>query len=560
MKKNAKRFLAIAAAIAMLCVAAAGCSGAAVPEGTKAASASTTEEDYIKWSGKITNAPYMFGQIENDIITPMVEQKLLEYGYDIRLENVYIENTQYKELLNLRIASGDAPDIFHGIDDATFLEYNRQGTIANWEVSFFREHAPTVAAFIDSGGPAGSNKDIAQTAWEMSMYNGKMACVPYITQQAGSLINVIYNKQWLEKLGTKVPEKLDDFIELMYRFKNEDPDNNGKNDTFGLSTTMLNVIFGAYGGFPGFLNMDYGHWYDVGEQLVAADVMLGNKEALKLIHQLYKDGVLDPEFVTGENTGGYWAISQSFVNGRIGVTHSASMGHYMPVITEGGAPGAVLQEFQKIQGPEADVVIGPWIEGPNGDRGGFLRYSVSGSSGTFYNSALNKDPEKLGVIFEILDLFAQDLELANLAAYGSKGEHYTVQEGGWVLRANGLDGKAQNRIGIQALRNVYGPEVPLNEKYFAQDQSSPTNKWRNETQASYPGLAANVGYLSRVYTALPSQSKYQSELMAYRDEVWLKIIQGTLPVDYYDTFVKEWNNKGGKVLTEEANAWYAEHR
>ena len=50
-----------------------------------------------------------------------------------------------------------------------------------------------------------------------------------------------------------------------------------------------------------------------------------NKEALALVKQLYDDGVLDPEFITGENQGGYWAISHSFVNGRIGVTHSATL-------------------------------------------------------------------------------------------------------------------------------------------------------------------------------------------------------------------------------------------
>ena len=44
------------------------------------------------------------------------------------------------------------------------------------------------------------------------------------------------------------------------------------------------------------------------------------KEALERIAKWYQDGVIDPEFVTGENQGGYWALSHSFINGRIGVS------------------------------------------------------------------------------------------------------------------------------------------------------------------------------------------------------------------------------------------------
>ena len=44
------------------------------------------------------------------------------------------------------------------------------------------------------------------------------------------------------------------------------------------------------------------------------------KEALALLNRLYKDGVLDPEFITGENQGGYWALSHAFINQRIGLS------------------------------------------------------------------------------------------------------------------------------------------------------------------------------------------------------------------------------------------------
>lgn len=94
------------------------------------------EENAVKWSGKISVAPYMFGPVENDKITPLIEEKLKEYGYDVTLENVYLENSQYMELLNLRLASGDAPDIFYAAGPDAYAEYCKQGLIASWDEAF----------------------------------------------------------------------------------------------------------------------------------------------------------------------------------------------------------------------------------------------------------------------------------------------------------------------------------------------------------------------------------------------------------------------------------------
>lgn len=40
-------------------------------------------EDY-KWSGTISVAQYAFGPIDDDQITALVEERLREYGYDVK--------------------------------------------------------------------------------------------------------------------------------------------------------------------------------------------------------------------------------------------------------------------------------------------------------------------------------------------------------------------------------------------------------------------------------------------------------------------------------------------
>lgn len=576
-KRNITKLMAMMLTMTMAVTAFVGCGqkkeepsqektveSSSVQESSVASSETVVEEDPIKWSGTISVAPYMFGPIENDVITPLIEEKLLEYGYDVELENVYLENSQYKELLNLRLASGDAPDLFYAGSTDNLQQYREQGLIATWDEEFFREHAPNFSAFVDAGEPNGLNATVADKFWSMARFGeDQMVVLPSYSVNGGSPINVVYNKQWMENLNAEVPETLDEFVELMYRFKNEDPDGNGKDDTYGFSTSMINVIFGAYGSCPGFLHMDYGHWYDVDGQLVAADVMEGNEEALKLVKKLYDDGIIDPEFLTGENQGGYWALSHSFMNGRIGVTHTGKHSHYQPALidkdgNEISGDGACLQEFKAIQGEDAGVIVGPWLKGPDGQIGGFLREVFQINEGTVLNASLMDDPEKMAAIFEILDIFNTDDELAMLARWGIEGEHYSfAPEGYYVKNTDALkDNVASNAVGIMAMRCLYGAGAnPVNKALLTNSDTSPAKKYQIDLKAQYEGLADTVGYISAVWGALPSAGDYSGELQTYRDEAWLNMIQGKAELDW-DGFVEEWYKRGGDVLTKEANEWY----
>ncbi len=521
------------------------------------ASSFAAAEDY-KWSGTISVAQYALGPIEDDQITALVEEKLREYGYDVKFDIVYLETSQYDTLLNLRLANKEAPDIFKVSGGTELDQYYQQGVLKSWTEEFFRENAPDVAAFIDAGNPIGSNTNIVDATWAMSKRDGKMVCLPLISINQGSLINVIYNAQWLKNLDREVPETLDDFVDLMYAFTNDDPDGNGENDTYGMSASMMNVIFGAYGGWVGFMGFDTGYWYDVDGEIVSCDVLPSNKEALELLRQMYADGVIDPEFVTGENQGGYWAISHSFVNGRVGVTHSGRMTHYTPadLYGTGNNAGTVLTEFKAIQGEDAEVVIGPWIEGPDGYAGGFLRYTNTTNGGNVYNA--NLSDEKLAAIFQIMNIFATDKDLCVLACDGIEGVHFEYLDDEFHTKHSLLaDGVNSWQFGVTGLRGIYGPEHALNEEYLEEKYNSATTKWMNEVQASYENLSATTGYVNVVFDSLPSEGTYSEELVTYRNETWLKIIQGELDVDYYDTYVEEWMNRGGAILTEEANEWYA---
>jgi putative aldouronate transport system substrate-binding protein len=52
---------------------------------------------------------------------------------------------------------------------------------------------------------------------------------------------------------------------------------------------------------------------------------------------------------------------------------------------------------------------------------------------------------------------------------------------------------------------------------------------------------------------VPSSPKYLASLRNYQINVYAEIIRGEKPIDYFETFRKEWLRRGGEQMTREAN-------
>lgn len=548
-----KKLLALMLCAALLIPAAVSLADGSVP---------------IKWSGTISVASYMFGPYDEDqdIVVGEAEKILKEkYGYDVTFDIVYIEYAQYQEILNTRIAGKTAPDIFISLSQANTDTLYEQGALATWSKEFFEENAPNLYDYFNTGGYHDMFANNVDLFWDYAMIDDDtMVTIPGMTP--GGAIpykRLIYRGDWLDAMGVtqeELPMTVDGFIDLMYRFANEDPDGNGVKDTYGFSTTAIDALFGAYGSYvnvTGAFTTSPGwgsHWF-VGDdgKIINSDILPQNKEVLAIVKQAYADGVLDPEFITGENTGGYWAISQGFINGVFGVSALASIGHYYTKDVANDAGGRCAQEYWAVNGEDAEFVYGPWPAGPEGEYGWRVGYAVGVGENMLYNASLNDDPEKMAAILAIMDIFYTDDDLSILASIGVEGETFDYTDSGSY--AARLTNEEMNAKGVWVLRGIYGGGQSYNEKtmeitYF----NNPIVKYRWDWAAK-PQYDSHL--LTAVPVSLPSQNLYASELVAYRSETWISMIKGDLPLDYYDTYVEEWLAMGGQALTDEANAWYS---
>jgi len=572
MKRKSRSVLACLLAATLLLGLLSACgstppvaTASATPSASASASASATatpeasqpSEDPIKWTGTISVAGYMFGPLDKslDIVGPGIEKGLEKYGYNVTLEHVYIEYPQYVELMNTRIAAGNAPDIFLSMGLGNMREYYAQGAIKSWTKEFWQEKAPNLYAYLTGGG-AQKDPQFTDMWWSMSEApddKSKMITIAGFNE-LGALPykDVVYRADWLEKLGVtedKLPYTIEEFTDLMYRFAKEDPDGNGKNDTYGMSASTIRAIFGAYGNYNGFVGSD-SIWMEVDGKLVDTNTMAANKDALALLAKMYKDKVLDPEFVTGENQGGYWAIPQPFINGRFGVTCLGSIGHfrYPEVLNDEGGP--VFKEYRAVNGPDSTVTYGPWPAGPTGDYGYLTGVKPAVGENAVYNAAM--DDEKLGVILNIMDIFNQDLDLAMLSQYGEKGKTYEDNGDGTYKLL--FDNVGMNAYGVWSYRSITGANSPYHpELQLAGLKNGDVVNRMN----IHKGKQRNSYYINELYDTLPSDADVKANLKTYRDETWISIIKGDLPVDHWDTFLAEYNKRGGDIQTKEANEWWA---
>ncbi|MFS8213867.1 ABC transporter substrate-binding protein [Paenibacillus polymyxa] len=270
--------------------------------------------------------------------------KRLEKQTNVKIDWENIPDTDFAEKKNLLLASGDLPDAFYGagFTDYDLINYGKDGTIIPLE-DLIDKYAPNLKALLDRR----PDIKLAITAPDGHIYGlpsweeNKLDTNPFFH---------VINKNWLDKLGLKVPQTLDEYTQTLIAFKTKDPNGNGKADEIPLSFMHMQWcsdiagIFGAFG-----LPDNLEHRIVREGKVIFTASQPQYKEALKYIHDnWYKQGLIDPESFTQD-------AAQYLAKGK---TPDETLGSY------------VWWEVEEVVGPERskDYALLPPLKGPNGDQ------------------------------------------------------------------------------------------------------------------------------------------------------------------------------------------------
>lgn len=270
--------------------------------------------------------------------------KQLEEQTNIKIEWENIPDTDFTEKKNLLLASGNLPDAFYGagFSDYELINYGEDGTILPLE-DLIDEYAPNLKALLNrrpdlkSAITAPDGHIYGLPSWE----ENNLGTNPFFH---------VINKKWLDKLGLKMPQTLDEYTEALVAFKTQDPNGNGKADEIPLSFMHMQWcmdiagIFGAFG-LPD--NMEHRVVRD--GKVIFTATQPEYKEALNYFHEKwYKQGLIDPESFTQD-------AAQYLAKGK---TTIETLGSY------------IWWEADEVVGSERskDYALLSPLKGPNGDQ------------------------------------------------------------------------------------------------------------------------------------------------------------------------------------------------
>lgn len=491
---------------------------------------------------------------ENNPFLTFVQEKL-----NIKQKLLWTAPTdgeQYFKKLSLVVASGDLPDVFlvDSMDKGPALlkQLVDAGAIEDL-TQVYKDYA---SEDLKKNYELGKNN-----ALESATFDGKLMAIPNSMDAAQT--NVIWVRQdWLDRLGLKAPETLEDLRAAARAFATGDPDGNGKNDTLGISVAgkdgitspqgdmhQLDVIFNYFDAYPSI-------WVkDQDGKIAWGGIQPQVKEALAVMADMFKNKELDQELAVKDNGkttadlgagkagimfqpwwAPHWPLNNSIQNngdavwkayglpgkdGKLHASYNKLASNYLVVkkgfkYPELAVKLANLATAMKMnQFPDiTEVRLEQYKDAP-GAVWGF----VGGNSQVVDPLTVEKTQKK------ITEVMAGRMDIGSLDR-----EEKSIYESVKKFEPNIGKTVAKEQVGDwqQYAAWVYG--------------LAPTSKY--ETDIVYNAFTGSTDSMIKNWTTLQDLTK----------DTYLKIIMGRDPVDSFDAFVKKWNEMGGEAITKEVQA------
>ncbi|MDR0271274.1 extracellular solute-binding protein [Paenibacillus sp.] len=362
-----------------------------------------------------------------------IQQLNEKLGVKLKIDFYPINN--YKEKLNALLASKSLPDVvlIEDINDPTFSTAIEQG--AFWDLTPYFKDYPNLTNY-------------PQNAIDNVKVDGKSYGIPRVRPLDGHE-SFLIRQDWLDNLGLKAPTTMDELYTVLEAFTKNDPDKNGKQDTFGMVQASVSgymmSMFGAGN-----------QWKETADGGIEPYWMTGEaKTSLEFWSKAFKDGLIMPDLPVMKSS----QVKEMLTQGKAGLAFGN--------VNDGFV---YEQELQKIK-PEAKLTAYELPVAPDGKK---YYDQANGSYGVFLVSK-SVSEDKLKKILELYNETATE-ESYNLVTYGIKDKDYTVNAEGIIEQTE--EGKSK----------AYGTATS------AQWISGYYNKYQ---RAEAPGMSAEVKEYNR---------------------------------------------------------------
>lgn len=501
--------------------------------------------------------------------------ELYESAENIKVVNKFaLPWDGYSQQISNGFITGDIPDAFFA-DQAMLDELIRNDLIVDMKPYYDQWAIPELKETLEYN----ERKNFAYAERD-----GKLYGIPGVSDDCDRPIMWI-RSDWLEEINSRGtpsgettydtannlrfhadgPKTLDEFWDLAYAFALEDPDGNGRKDTYGLSLSknlddLSLPIFNAYGAYPDVIEKQEDGSY---KNLALEPEM---KKPLQMLQTAVADRVIPSDYYNWDSQA---AISKAG-DGVIGIafavpysplwplnntlaSDSGADWFAAPMITEDGSdfvPSRTLNAtgyYVVRKGYEHPEVIikmlnnmatsdpeNAWQKGmyeinsdpANSNAINWMPIRIDRSTVNFErSSAFIKaiEAKKTTGEYDISDIAIGDIPTWNLVKQYEENRSYTDSPQGWAYWKTFMEG------------------VPVAKSYHAEGEPD--------------GSAGK--YTDWIYPPTKTQRSKGSSLETLSNTFRINVISGKRPVSDFDQFVEDWmSGGGGQILLEMERAGY----
>lgn len=474
---------------------------------------------------------------EKNIWNDLYEKEL---GVKVKYKWIAKNNEDYTSKLNLSFASGDIPDIMI-VSASQLKQINDSDLAQDLKITFEKETSELTKNILTKEGNAPFNA---------STFDGKLIGLPCMGAGMGDNSQFIWMRtDWLKKLNLTQPKTMDDVLKISTAFTKQDPDGNGKNDTFGLAITkdLYGVVGGLEGFFAGFHAYPNKWIKDSSGNIVYGGIQPEVKDGLKRLNEMYKRGEIDPEFLVKA----FDKIAEAVSSEKVGMTYGAQFISAWPLAQS------------KTTNKNADW--NPYLIVSNDNKPAVNLVDMPVSSWYIVNKHY-KHPEVLVRMMNVYTKF-----------YTEKYGEYGDKDGKalWKLSPINTDIPGKNQDDQLAIDTAYktGDMSKLNirqgtiyktvDKYI-KDGNIDSYGFYKIFGPGGPGEVSQAGVryykehnLVKLQEFFGPPTKNMdlkgSVIGNIQTEAYIKIILGEKDINSFDDFVKQWKSLGGDDITKEAN-------
>jgi putative aldouronate transport system substrate-binding protein len=511
-----KKLLAVGLVVSLATSLAACSSGTKEPE--KGATTTNSPPPANSMAKKVT-----ISTIEGTWASPVPKPdgeglKKINEKFNVDYKPQYSPYDEFATKLPVVMAAGDLADVI-GMEsaDANFVKWAKQGAFL--PLNEYIDKFPTLKA-------------VPKSVWDAVTIDGKIYAIPqFFPAKYGK--KPLIRKDWLDNLGLKMPTTYDELKNVAIAFTKNDPDKNGKADTYGIGLAKQ-IVYGTHMGAA----WDSG-WYHKNEQgqLIPGTISEGFKQQTQLLADLYKEGAIHKDWAVSKTAD----IRKDFFAGKYGIWYE------QPYDISESRFKTMKDTF-----PQAEIAVIPAFKQADGQQG---YMALSGYyTITALNAKLKGDNDKINRILQMQDYFRTFIPVDKR---NPQNPDYDWQNGGEGKGYKMVDGIPVQNAEVNDIR----PNFYLYAPYWApNDEATEPGKVLSHPFAKNFGTSA-VELLKNTKFYIDPVNRIHSEVLAAKgselnllaQEWQTKMIVGQEPMSSWSKMVDEYMKKGGKEVIEDVN-------